>query len=262
MRDPQDPGRGGGDHGRQGRRPARGVRQVLPGTLLPDARGGARRASRRGTAWSRCTAAARSPTTSTWPTRSTPGPQPVDDYIDARPGRSAAALLGAAEVVGRPSRAGCAIRSAAAALAARGAAGGGVVRRARCCSGRGQLPAVPLAPYGRRSPTRAASPDYPAGHAGRAGGLRRRERARCRRRGQGARPAASPANPVFLPAPARGGARAGDRLPHAAAPARRALAAPEPVAQHAGDLLGLPALVAVRRAAGDPVRRASRRWRG
>ena len=41
---------------------------------------------------------------------------------------------------------------------------------------------------------------------------------------------------------------------HAAAAAQRALAAPEPVAQPAGHLLGLPAVVAGRRAARDPVR--------
>ena len=55
-------------------------------------------------------------------------------------------------------------------------------------------------------------------------------------------------------------ARAGHRLHHAARPARGAVAAPEPVAQHPGHLLGLPAVVDHRRAAGHPVRRAARRW--
>ena len=67
----------------------------------------------------------------------------------------------------------------------------------------------------------------------------------------------APANPVFLPAPHAVVRALVTGFTHAARPARRAVAAPEPVAQHPGDLLGLPALVDHRRAAGHPVRRAA-----
>ena len=80
---------------------------------------------------------------------------------------------------------------------------------------------------------------------------------------RGGHPAIGVAVQPGLPAAAaRGAARAGHRLHDAARPSRGAVAAREPVAQHQGDLLGLPAVVAHRRAAGHPVRRVARRWAG
>ena len=81
-----------------------------------------------------------------------------------------------------------------------------------------------------------------------------RERARPRPSAAQARDAASARNPIYLPAPHEV-ARA--LTPRSRTPPRaadRAVAAREPVAQHPGDLLGLPAVVAARRAARHPVR--------
>ena len=101
--------------------------------------------------------------------------------------------------------------------------------------------------------------DYPAGTLlDRTRGRSQAENARARAEGKRARQRRRRPTRSTCPPRTQVAAGAVHRLPHPAAAARRALAAPEPVAQPAGDLLGLPALVAGRRAAGDPVRHLPR----
>ena len=125
---------------------------------------------------------------------------------------------------------------------------------------RGQLRAVRLA---------SAGPDHgaglgglpPARHAHGQGRVRRGS-GRTRRSSRRPQPEGVPANPIYLPAPHEVVARVLHRVHDAAPEPRRPVAAPEPVAQHPDHLLGLPHLVADRRAAGHPVRRLSARSRG
>ena len=140
---------------------------------------------------------------------------------------------------------------------------GGVVHRAARCSGARSATC-------RSSGTRWCEVTDPgdvdlddAGHAGRAATRSPTENAERGGAAAAARRVGVPANPVFLPAPHEVAARAG----HRRSP-RRPRVPDEPwlhqslLAQHPGDLLGLPAVVADRRAARHPVRRAARDRRG
>ena len=248
-------------------RAARGVRDVPARHVLPVARGGAE-ALRARTRSTRCTAAARSPTSSTSRTRSTRSRSRSRRTSTGRCRRRRSRKSRSRRRRPRSSRTSrrhqpCAEpgrgRSRAESPRQRRAAGR---RRSscRCCA----WCAISYLPFLWHPMVRVTDPGDVAWMT--PGMLVERaafaaENAEVAARS--GRPADGvPANPDLPARAARGGARARHRLHHAARRARGAVAAPEPVAQHPGDLLGLPALVAARRAARASCAAPCPRWRG
>src|SRR5687767_6278971 len=198
-------------------------------------------------AWSRSTARPGSPTASTWTTRSTR--RPSRSTSTSTPTSSPPCERGPGREAHGPQ---LAWYQAASAGPRSHPDRGGLFPAAAAAVGGGQLPAVPVAPVrGDPRPRRAGG--ISAGHPDREGAPGRGERPGARR-GQGAGQRRGPQ--PHLPAgasPGSGGAV--HRLSNPTPAAHRALAAPEPAAQPAGDLLGLPALLAGGGAPGDPLRR-------